>query len=275
MARTVEGLAELYDQIGMSEIGDSLRATAALSRKLNGPEEFGTVARIEAAVILTPADQDRQLREAMHPYVLEYKAAKVLTPDLINATWQGIWKVAGESAGYAYQVPKCDRTAEQLAELKQANRAALLLPDDIYTLGGLVRLGRIFPLMKSWVTMPEEAIRISHSSNQGGCIDVEMSLDAPYRTFEGYNEQQLRDKIAADGRNGIRLPTYLVAGQFSKLLTGHYLDENTWSRTPGSFCGSQALYASFYSYGKADVSGWIPGLRYSDLGGRSEGAKRA
>lgn len=213
--------------------------------------------------------------EALRPFVQEYKAAKVHTPDLINQTWNGIWKVIGERVGFEYQVPQSDRTPEELAQLRKENRANLLLPDDIYTPDGLVRLGIAFPLMNSWTTEPEEAVRISHSSTQGGSIDIEMSPAAPYRTSKGYNEQELRDKIAADERLGMRLSTYLVGSQFSKLLTGQYFDEKTWSRTPESFCDGRALGADFDSYGYVCVRRWYPSDRRPALGGRSEGVKRA
>lgn len=227
------------------------------------------------AVKLTPSEQARQLREALSPFIQEYKAAKVPTPDLVNNTWQGIWKVIGEKVDFEYQVPECDRTQEELAQLRKENRAVLLLPNDIYTPEGLVRLGQAFPLMNSSATNPEVAARISHSSYEGGSIDIEMVHDAPYRTRQGYNEKQLREKIAADGRVGMRLPTYIIGGQFSKLLTGHYFDENTWSRTPESFLGGRALTAYFGSVGRLGVDGWFPSSQDPHLGGRSEGVKRA
>ncbi|MDO8618402.1 MAG: hypothetical protein Q7R49_00490 [Candidatus Daviesbacteria bacterium] len=231
----------------------------------------------EAEAIITPTDKDRLLRDAMRPFVQEYSAAKVLTPDLIDHTWQGIWRVIGERVEYEYQVPTCDRTTEELEKLKKEGRAVLLLPSDIYTPDGLVRLGRAFPLMRSWITNPKEAVKISHGSTEGGSIGIEMSLDAPYRTSKGYRQQELVDRITADGRSGQRFPTYLVGSQFSQFLTGQYFDINTWSRLPGSSYGGRMLHAYFYSDGVANVYDgyWSPRIQYPRLGGRSEGVKRA
>ncbi|MBI2338015.1 hypothetical protein HYU95_02425 [Candidatus Daviesbacteria bacterium] len=228
-----------------------------------------------AVIVDSPQKRYRQLRKALRPFVQEYKEARLCTPDLINYTWTGIWGVISERAEFDYQVLKSDRTAEELAQLQEENRDNLLLPDGIYTPKGLVGLGRAFPLMGSWTITREEAVRISHSAVKGGSFDIEMSPDAPYRTRQGYTEQQLRDTIATDGRRGMRLPTYIVGSQFSKLLTGHYFDEKTWSRILGSFCGNRALAASFFSDGSLRVGRWLPsyGGRGPDLGGRSEGEK--
>lgn len=226
--------------------------------------------------VVTPALQDRQLRDALRPFVQEYKDAKVHTPELVDHTWQKMWGEIGRVVDFKYQVPSCDRTTEELAKLQQEGKAVLLLPDDIYTPEGLVRLGRAFPLMRSWTTNPENAAKISYGSNIGGSIDIEMSLDAPYRTSKGYKQKELVDKIAADKRAGQRLPTYLVGSQFSQLLTGHYFDENTWSRLPESFRGGRMLRAGFFSGGEVSVgSRWGPGVQSPRLGGRSEGVKKA
>lgn len=232
--------------------------------------------RMETPVaVVTPALQDRQLRDALRPFVQEYQGAAVHTPELVDHTWQGMWGEIGRAVDFIYQVPSCDRTAEELARLQKENRAVLLLPDDIYTSEGLVRLGKAFPLMRSWTTDPKEVARISHGSSIGGSIDIEMSLDAPYRTPKGYRQKELVDKIAADGRVGQRLPTYLVGSQWSQLVTGNHFDENTWSRLPGSFCGGRMLRADFYSDGGVSVSYWNPEHRHPHLGGRSEGVKKA
>ncbi len=226
-------------------------------------------------VLPSAEDQDSQLRDAMRPFVQEYSAAKIHTPDLIDHTWQGIWKVIGERVGYEYQVPACDRTPEELAKLQEKGRAVLLLPSDIYTSNGLVRLGKAFPLIRSWTTDPKQIVEVSHRSVEGGSIDIEMSPDAPYITSRGYREQELVDRITADGKHGMRLPTYLVGSEFSQLLTGQYFDINTRSRLPGSYCEGRVLIANFNSEGKAYVDGYrLPQGHGTVLGGRSEGVTK-
>lgn len=235
-------------------------------------------ASTEINVNLTPADKDRQLREGLRPFVQEYQAEKP-TPALVNHTWQNTWNVIGEFVEYKYQVPSCDRTVEELAQLREQGREVLLIPDVLYTPQGLVMLGEAFPLMGSWATDPREAVKIKYGSVRGGCIDIEMSPDAPYRTASGLTEQQLREKIAEDSRRlrrlltGQRLPTYFIGSQFSQ-LTKEYFDLRTWSRLPGSVFAGRVLGAAFfYSVGRVYVGNWSPGRQGPDLGGRSEGRK--
>lgn len=232
------------------------------------------------SVEVTPQDQASQLRDALRPFVQEYQTAEVPTPALIDHTWQNFWRVVGEVVDHRYQVPSCDRTPEELAQLRQQERAALLLPDDIYTPDGLVRLGKAFPLMSSWSTDPAEAVKIQYGTRDGGCIDIEMNPDAPYRTVKGYTEQQLKDNIAENSRQskrpitGQRLPTCFVGSQFSQLLTREYFDLRTWSRLPGSVYRGRVLSTRFLSDGHAFVDhSWDPQAQLPDLGGRSEGRK--
>ena len=251
--RASQGISE-KDAIQYAEgIGEMNALAQSLQAEGKLPVEFSKPVIKKPTERVTPALQDRQLRDALRPFVQEYQGAKVHTPELVNHTWRNIWGEIGGAVDFTYQVPSCDRPTEELAQLKKENKAALLLPDDIYTSEGLVRLGRAFPLMRSWTTDPKEAARISYGSNIGGCIDIEMSLDAPYRTSKGYKQKELVNKIAADKRAGQRLPTYFVGSQFSQLLTGHYFDENTWSRLPESFFGGGMLGANFYSDGSVSV----------------------
>lgn len=133
--------------------------------------------------------------------------------------------------------------------------------------------------MRSWTTDPVKASGIQHKFGQGGCVDIETSFNAPYRTANGYTEQQLKIKIAEDSQRlkrplaGQRLPTYLVGSQFSELSTGEYFDLRTWSRLPGSVCEGKVLGASFHPDGNVYVDDWSPQAQFPDLGGRSEGRK--
>ncbi|MDP3974110.1 MAG: hypothetical protein Q8P92_04765 [Candidatus Daviesbacteria bacterium] len=274
--RASQGILEA-DAVKYAEGIREMNALAnSLQREGKLPVEFSEPVIETPTAVVTPALQDRQLRDALRPFVQEYKDAKVHTPELVDHTWQNMWGEIGRAVDFKYQVPSCDRAREELAQLRKENKAVLLLPDDIFTPEGLVRFGRAFPLMRSWTTDPEHAAKISYGSNIGGCIDIEMSLDAPYRTSKGYKQKELVDKIAADKRAGQRLPTYFVGSEFSQLLTGHYFDENTWSRLPESFSEGSMLVAHFRSDGSADVNAyWHPELRSPDLGGRSEGVKRA
>lgn len=212
--------------------------------------------------------QDRRLKKALWPFIQKYQTTPVHTPNLINDTWQGIWGVIGKAVGFEYQVPLCDRPTEELAQLQKEHRAVLLLPSDIYTPDGLVRLGKAFPLMRNWTTWPSEAVNIFHESTNGGAIDIEMNLNTLKRNERRCRQQELKELLAKgirvvvnEGRGGQRLSTYFVGSQFSQLLTGHYFDEDTYSMPliPGSaynnkINGRQALLeAGFCSDGMAIV----------------------
>src|SRR5438105_625108 len=115
LKKDVRALAKQFRTAGQSELADQLDVDAqslAVRAKIalaHGFKTFATpstepAARTETPTIkVTPTDQDRQLTEALSPFAQEYKAAKVYTPDLINSTWQGMWKVIGERAEHEYQ----------------------------------------------------------------------------------------------------------------------------------------------------------------------------
>lgn len=206
--------------------------------------------------------------------IQEYKT-QPLTPELVDRTWQTlwkVWKVWGERVDHVLYVPTCDRTKEELAKLKEENRAVILAPDEIYTRGGLVLLGRMFPKMQS--TTVSERTTITNENNRGGCIDVEMDLESPNRDT---TEKDLEKLFKAQGRKGQREATYIIASQFSKLLTDHYFDEgDTSSRLPGSRNEGSVIGARFYSGGGLRVSWYLgPQNQFPLLGGRCEGVKKA
>lgn len=230
-------------------------------------------------------EQDKQLKNALRSFVKEYATAKFLTDDLIEHVWQGMWGEIGQAVAFKYQVPRCDRGLAELTRLPKEKKAVLLLPDDIYTPEGLVRLGKAFPLLRSRITDPKVAVKVSHRAGSG-CVDIEMSLDAPYRTSEGYNEWELAKRITADCRQGMRLPTYLVGSEFSQLLTGQHFDIadglSTGSRLAGSFYKGNMLAACYDGDGRVRMRNcgifsvmWLPSDRSRFIGGRSEGVKRA
>ncbi|MBI4080274.1 MAG: hypothetical protein HY430_00720 [Candidatus Levybacteria bacterium] len=216
---------------------------------------------------LPPADRLSQA-------IQEYKTSPH-TPELIDRTFQTVWSVWGESIGHSFDVPACDRSSEELESLRTEGRGVLLVPDEVYTREGLILLGRVFPKMNSWSVGEDTTVVNEHTG--GGCIDVEMTVDAPYRTDRGYTEQQLRDAIAADGREGQRVATYIVGSQISKLLTGRLFDKgSTSSRLPGSSDGGRTMGAYFAPNGYLHVSSNLdPQYQSPRLGGRSEGRHKA
>lgn len=244
--------------------------------RLYGDEPFPSAATpiTPEARILQPGElvSAQESKDALDRAISEYKEGS-LTPELVNTTWQTIWKAWGESINHTFQVPSCDRTSEDLAELQKEGKAVLLLPDEIYTKEGLVLLGRMFPKMQNWSV--EEGTTVTNDHDKGGAIDIEMDVDSPNRST---NETQAMDILKKEGRGGQRLATFIIGAQFSNLLTGRYLDEgSTWSRLLGSRSGGYVVGAYF------NAGGRLHGYWYLDprrprgpsVGGRSEGVKKA
>ena len=259
-------LGKFKDDLAQAELAKLGITWSKAWRKLHGSLPIVTAPPVNA-------ETTQKTKDLLAGAILEYKRGP-LTPELVTSTWQTAWKVWGDSVEHTFDVPYCDRTSEELAALKSEGRGVVLTPDEIYTPEGLILLGRIFPRMRSWST--EAGTTVTNEVSNGGSIDIEMSVDAPYRTAQGYTEQELIDKIASDARQGQRLATYIVGSQFSKLLTGKYFDQgDTWSRLPGSRGGDGVLGAYFYSDGYLSVRFWRREFQFPDLGGRSEGVKKA
>lgn len=234
------------------------------------------------AMELSTAKIDRLFRRSVAPFIQEYQSKSVehkLTPKLINDTWQAFWRGLGGVVDYKYRVPVCKLTQEKIDKIEEQRRTILLLPDDIFTPQGIVRLMKVFPL--NWtgdLKGLKETERISHNTKRGGCIDVENQLSAPYSVDGGYSEPELRKKIESGGRRyGQRLPTYMVASMFSQLVEGHPFDFNdTCSRLLGSsyYDGKEykTLVAEYDNSNKCiNISNYDPQKRNTNMGGRSEG----
>lgn len=226
------------------------------------------------ATQLSLSKTERLFRRGIASCIQEYQS-KLHTPELIDNIWQGFWEKAGKMVNHKYQIPRCDRTVDEIAQLEKKQRMVLLLPNDIFTHDGLGRLGKIFPFKMNWTTDQKEALKIFHISTKGGCFDVETSLVTPV-DYVLHNESGLIKKIEKEGRSGQRLSTYIVASEFSKLVTmGHPFDEKsfgTWSRLPGSLYEGKVLGA------RSDSNGYIfdlcnPDESSSSLGGRTESKK--
>ncbi|MDP3724704.1 MAG: hypothetical protein Q8R11_03695 [bacterium] len=120
----------------------------------------------------------------------------------------------------------------------------------------------------------QEENSVTNEADRFGWFDYEVSIDAPYLDT---TEEQLRERIAADGRLEMNVSEYIVAGEESKLFTGKFLDQgNTWARLLGSRCDDMVVYAGFGSGGGLRVR-WAlnPQRHYPRLGGRSVGVKSA
>lgn len=201
--------------------------------------------------------------------VREFKE-KPHTPELVNRFWQTFLETSIESQGLDIPVPivSCDRTQEELEALKKEGR--MWIPETKLT---YPQLGKIFPKTGSWALQEDSSIKDEYKEDAKG-VDVEVDINAPNKNT---TQQDLEKLFKKQGRNGMRLSTYILASQASKLLTNRYLDEGvTLSRLLGSRRGGRVVGANFNVNGSLRVDWSLdPQDRNSGLGGRSEGVKKA
>jgi hypothetical protein len=202
--------------------------------------------------------------------VKEFKE-KPHTPEMVTSYWQTLWKVWGEKAGLSLTIPSCDRTRKEITRLEKEGRKLVYVPTEVASQENRHLLGRIFPEMQSYSVKKDNPV--TNESNQGGWFDIEANLDSPNRNTK---ENDLKNLFEKQGKSGQRLNTFIIASQDAKLQTGHYFDENTWSRLVGSRSAGRVVDASFGVLGRLRVH-WSLGPQdhFSSWGGRSEGVKKA
>lgn len=197
--------------------------------------------------------------------------ASPTSPELVTAYWRAKMAVDGKRAKVDISVADCDRTAEEIAKLREKGRTLVYVHPELTTQDGLVILGKMYPRMQNWAV--KEGTTVINEQSSGGWLDIESSRDSPNL---GTRVQQAVDIFKGQGLTGQSLPAYILGSQASKDLTGHYFDENTYSRLPGSRYDGRIVHARFGPDGRLDVY-WRLGLddllRASDLGARSEGVK--
>lgn len=252
-----EGLLENQDPIKQSAIIQIREIFIAADVKDPGMP----VATEEALVAPEMIPQDI-LSSAISEYI-----NGPLTPELVDDTWKTIWETWGTSIRHTFQVPRCDRTSEELEKLFEEGSQVLLVPDELYTKEGLELVKSIFRI----VNWPSSSI--SNQENKGGCIDIEMTLDSPYRNTK---ENKAMGILKKEKRAGQRLATYLVGSHFIYLQRSHYFDENTFSCLPGSRDNNNNKILVNYRNGKMHLgSSTTPNKRYLEKGLRSEGRKKS
>lgn len=237
----------------MDEFAGSLEKKGLLPKRLEEPRLPQT------------GSEDLQLRSIVKEY-----SAQPHTPELVANFWQTFLETPIQSQELDIPVPivSCDRTQEELDALNKEGR--MWVPETKLT---YPQLGRIFPKMQSYVLREDSSIKDEFEQAAKG-VDVEISIDSPNRDTK---EEDLEKLFKSQGRKGIRLSTFILASQASKVLTGKYFDEGvTWSRLLGSRDGGGVVIAHFDSGGHLHVY-WArdPKRRDPSIGGRSEGVKKA
>lgn len=187
------------------------------------------------------------------------------TPETVTSLWQEFWAGAGKRVGRELTVEEFSGTAGDLTEHLRAGDMPIYVPQELAGQERRYLLGKIWPQMRSHSVQPGN--QVSNEQPRSGWRWVEASLEAPYL---GTTEPELERELANRGRDGQNETEYIIGAQASKLLTGHYFDEDTWSRLPGSREFGHVVSASFLADGNRDVVPyWLAAYRYGNLGGRS------
>ncbi len=197
------------------------------------------------------------------------------TSELVTATFQSIWKERESRVAHLLEEPfnpiaNCDRTTQEIAKSEKEGKRLGYLPPELAAGENRHILAAMFPQMES--RSCQEGNIVTNQYLPFGWFDYEAAIEAPYLET---NEVELRELFDREGRKGINLTQYIVAGQDSKLFTGRNLDEvGTWVRLLGSRKGGRVVDANFSPFNTLYV-GWELDPRFHDdvLGGRSVGVK--
>jgi hypothetical protein len=166
-------------------------------------------------------------------------------------------------------VPPCDRTVKEVADLRRDKRGTLFIPDGL-TIG---HLDKIFPTLLSDDRLSSIKKLVMEKWDEpvvGGWRDVEMDLDAP-------NKKTTKDQsvtlFTARGKELQSLPIFVAASYANKKLTGHYFEEDSWTRLSDSWENGDDLAAGFGPSGQLRVIRINPEKAHQNIGARSEGRK--
>lgn len=249
MTLDLERLAGQFDKKGFPLVAKHLRIGVQIAENAGAPQTF----------LVETKENVLNLKQV----VQEYKKNPT-SPEKATAFWQAFWAENGKKVDISVSVPECPFTQEQLKEMRRKDKGPIYVPEELSIQKTRHLLGKIFPKMQSHSV--EEDNSVTNEVARSGWRQFDISIDAPHL---GIDESQLRKDMVSQGDEEPSLNEYIVASQASKLLTGKYLDENTWSRIFGSRSDGCVVRAFFDSDGYLYVvSDLYPGSRYSSLGGR-------
>lgn len=256
----IKKMGRLFTSAGLEDLGSKGAVSVSEKPSLRLPE-----AKSQAKAEILADSKDLQLQSIVKEY-----STQPHTPELVTNFWQTFLDVSIKGQGLAIPVPviSCDRILKELEDLKK--EGGMWVPETKLT---YAQLGQVFPEMQSYTVEKDSPIKDEFAQGAKG-VDVEVAIDAPNTNT---TEEDLENLFKKQGRKGMRLSTYILTSQASKVSTGKYLDgKTTWSRLLGSRRGGRVVAARFSVNGRLDV-GWSlnPKEHYSGWGGRSEGAKKA
>ena len=252
------------------------RAVGGL-RATGDPKDAKSADKI-AAILKARGGRDIPLPEdaTALPTRKDFIGQELLDPETTTSTFQDIWSARQEilrkaGVNLEFSIPQCPYTQEELLKLEAEGRRVGYLPKELSTQKSRHLMAIIWPSMQSHSIQEENTI--TNEGKPSGWFDYESATEAPYTET---NEYQLKDEFKRQGRKGLNLNQYIVAGQDSKLFTGEYLDHSTWVRLLGSRDGGSVVYAFFPAGGLLNVY-WNmnPRDHHFSFGGRSSGVPKA
>lgn len=245
-----------------------------------GVKDPGMSVAIPVETSHLPTSETAPLNDVLDRVIAELRI-NPFSPEAVTNFWKTKLEADGKRIRLAISVPDCNWTEEEIRKPMKNNKGneipsmMVYVPQELTGTEGLVKLGQMYPKMRSWDVQEGTTVEDSPDANKrGGWIKVEASVDAPnINTTQGDLEKHAKKQ----GYLGQRENSYILASQASKDLTGHYLDEGfTSSRLLGSRDGGHMVNTYFYSHGHLVISRDLyPQSHGALMGGRFEEVKKA
>lgn len=209
-------------------------------------------------------DVDQRLKEAANAF----SSLKDPTPGDITDYWdERLEALASRVPGLSLNLPKCDRSHDQIQELQAQGRTLIVnLPELTLPVLGIMHPN----LAGHWSVQPQNGIE---SVLHYGWLDVEDATASPHL---GSNEENLIRIAKETGKYGMTQETYYIGAHDHFDRTGEYYDHGfkTAARLLGSRLGGRVLDANFEFGSRPSVrSNLDPRYRDASWGGRLEGVK--
>lgn len=209
---------------------------------------------------------DRKNRKALSAYHRQPN-----NPEVITNLWQTIIDSSVEACVRRAEqekrnfeqpsvtVPSCELSNKELRGLKRKGLGVIYNPGFSYPV-----LGKLFPSLNDHCL--DKNSEIAKEEQEPGWFSVETAVVSPYLDL---TEPQIREIFQSQKRDFQRLSTYIWASQVSRLTTGHYLDESSWSRVKAS----KDIICTAGTLPRARIGVMLrpyPLLHFPNLGARSE-----
>lgn len=206
---------------------------------------------------------------ALKEIIIEYKT-KPHTPELLTKMFKAIWKYREDKlrknkVDIILTVQDCPLSQAEIEKLESEGRKISYLPPELSAQSSRHLMAKIWPKMKHLSCAKGNLFE--NNMERFGWFDYEGRTDFVNSTL---TEPELVTLFEQQGRLGMNLNEYIVASQDSKLFTRNYLDQNTWSRLPGTRVKGKMVDACFGNFGLLIAYRNLePGFIDPRLGGRS------